>query len=169
MNMHALKPSRRAYRNLSEFLDDFRFVWKRRSMLPRTIRLLIPAAFRERLMMVVTEVNGCRLCSYSHARLALSAGVSQDELRQLLSGAVSTDTPPDEFVALIYAQHWAESDARPDPEARKKLEGAYGAKKAEAIHVVLRMIRMGNLVGNLSDDWLFRLSFGRLGVHHGAT
>ncbi len=55
-------------------------------MVRRTMRELIPAAFRERLMMVVTEVNGCRYCSYMHARLALSAGASQEELRQTVVG-----------------------------------------------------------------------------------
>ena len=55
------------------------------------MRELIPAAFRERLMMVVTEVNGCRYCSYFHARAALAAGVSQEELRSLLGG----NLPPD--------------------------------------------------------------------------
>jgi AhpD family alkylhydroperoxidase len=118
-------------------------------------------------MMVVTEVNGCRYCSYFHARLSLSAGLSPEELRQLLSGSIPKDTPQDELLALSYARHWAESDARPDPQERQKLEEIYGAKKAEAIHIVLRMIRMGNLLGNLWDYWLFRLSFGRLGLRKG--
>ncbi len=85
-----------------------------------------------------------------------------------MSGTIPADTPQDELLALTYAQHWAESDARPDPEARQKLEENYGAQKAEAIHIVLHMIRMGNLLGNLWDNWLFRLSFGRLGQHKAA-
>lgn len=162
------KPNRRAYRHPAEFVKDFRFVWERRSMVCRTTRELIPVAFRERLMMAVTEVNGCRYCSYVHARLALNAGVSDQELRQLLSGTTPTNTPQDELVALAYAQHWAESDARPAPEARQTLEQKYGEKKAEAIHIVLHMIRIGNLIGNLWDNWLFRLSYGRLGLQDGA-
>jgi hypothetical protein len=43
----------------------------------------------------------------------------------------------------------------------------YGEEKAEAIEIVLRMIRSGNLLGNLWDYWLFRLSFGRLGLQEG--
>jgi AhpD family alkylhydroperoxidase len=159
---------RRAYRHPAEFVGDLRFLWERRSVGCRTVRESIPAAFRERLMMVVTEVNGCRQCSYVHARLALGAGVSGDELRQLLSGAIPTDTPQDELLALTYAQHWAESDARPDPEARQEVQEHYGAKRAEAIHVVLHMIRIGNLLANLWHHWLVRLSFGRLGQPQGA-
>jgi AhpD family alkylhydroperoxidase len=162
-----MKSSRRAYRHPAELVGDFRFVWERRSMIVRTVRELIPAAFRERLIMAVTEVNGCRYCSYVHARFALIAGVSDDELRQLLMGAVPADAPQDELLALIYAQHWAESDARPDPDARQRLEESYGSEKAEAIHIVLHTIRMANLLGNLWDSWLFRLSFGRLGLQTG--
>jgi AhpD family alkylhydroperoxidase len=153
----------RGYRHPAELAEDLRFIWKRRSLVRRRMRDLVPAAFRERLMMVVTEVNGCRYCSYSHARLALTAGVSREELRQLLLGAIPTDTPQDELLALTYAQHWAESDAHPDPLMRPMLEENYGAERAEAIHIVLHMIRIGNLFGNLWDNWLSRLSFGRLG------
>jgi hypothetical protein len=63
--------TRRAYLHLGEFVKDFLFIWERRSMIRRTMRVLVPAAFRERLMMVVTEVNGCRYCSHLHAHLSL--------------------------------------------------------------------------------------------------
>lgn len=160
--------TRRAYVHPAELVDDFHFIWERRSKVLRTTRELVPAAFRERLMMVVSEVNGCRYCSYLHARLALSAGASHEELRQLLVGTIPTETPQDELLALTYAQHWAESDARPDPEARQEVQRHYGAERAEAIHIVLHMIRMGNLLANLWDNWLFRVSLGRLGRRKGA-
>lgn len=72
--------------------------------------------------------------------------------------------PAEEIPALLYAQHWAESDAQPDPAARQTLIDSYGQEKAEAIEMVLRMIRTGNLAGNTADYILYRLSFGRLGV-----
>jgi AhpD family alkylhydroperoxidase len=78
------KFTRRIYRRPAELLEDFRFIWERRPMIRRAMRGLISPAFRERLMMTVTEVNGCRYCSYYHARLSLLAGISQDELRELL-------------------------------------------------------------------------------------
>ena len=34
-------------------------------------------------------------------------------------------------------------------------------EKAEAIHLMLHMIRLGNLLGNTWDYILFRVSFGR--------
>ena len=58
----------------------------------------------------------------------------------------------------------AHSAARPAPEATQRLLEAYGPEKAEAIHLALRMIRMGNLLGNSGDAVLYYLSFGRLGA-----
>lgn len=159
--------ARRIYHHPAELLEDFRFIWERRLMIRRAMRELISPAFRERLMMVVTEVNGCRYCSYYHARLSLQAGVSQAELRTLLSGSIPSSTPSDELPALAYAQHWAESNTHPDPEARQRLVEIYGGEVAEAVEIVLRMIRSGNLLGNLWDYWLYRLSFGRLGLREG--
>ena len=64
----------------------------------------------------------------------------------------------------MVAFHWAESDAQPDNITVQRLVDEYGQDKADAIQIVLRMIRMGNLSGNLLDYWLYKLSFGRLGI-----
>ncbi len=39
---------------------------------------LINATFQERIMLAVTEVNGCEVCSYYHTKEALKAGLSED-------------------------------------------------------------------------------------------
>ena len=124
---------------------------------------LIPPAFRERLMLAVTTVNGCRYCSYFHAREALLAGIPEAEVESLLSGVVD-DCPGEEAAAVFYARHWSESDADPDPDARQKLVEVYGGDTAGAIELLLRMIRMGNLTGNTWDYLLYRISFGRWGL-----
>jgi hypothetical protein len=43
------------------------------------------------------------------------------------------------------------------------MQGVYGEETLKAIEIVLRMIRMGNLMGNTFDYVLFKVSFGRLG------
>ena len=155
--------SKRTYASLRDFASDFLFPVRNRGRLKRVNREnLLSPAFRERLMMAVTSVNGCRYCSYFHARMALRAGLDHDEIRELLSGGVER-CPDDEAVAVAYAQHWAESDARPDSQAVERLEQAYGREKADAIHLMLRMIRMGNLMGNTWDYVVYRLTFGRMG------
>ena len=111
-------------------------------------------------MLAVTSVEGCRYCSYFHSRLALKGGVKQEEISKLLSGDFE-DCPKDEVIAILYAQHWAESNAKPDPEAIQKLEETYGPEKAAAINIMLRMIRLGNLTGNTWDYFLYLISFGK--------
>lgn len=111
-------------------------------------------------MLAVIAVEGCRYCSYFHAKQALKSGLNPEEIGQLLSGDVD-NCPKEEAVAVIYAQHWAESDTHPDPEAFLKLRQTYGAERTEAIHLMLRMIRLGNLLGNSWDYLLYRVSFGK--------
>lgn len=156
--------SRRYYQNFKEIRNDFRYMSSQRESIRKAMRETISHEFRERLMMVVTQVNGCRYCESFHAKEALKSGISNEELKVLLAGEIPEDAPLNEIPALVYAQHWAESNAQPDDAAVQRLVDEYGQEKADAIHIVLRMIRMGNLSGNMLDYWLYKLSFGRLGV-----
>ena len=156
--------NRRTYDSPGEAIADAQAVlsrWKEIRTLMRG-EGIIDAAFRERLMLVVTEVNGCRYCSYAHARKALSEGIAEEEVQALAQGVLA-DSPKEEMPALLYAQHWAEADGRPDPLARERVLELYGEKKVCAIELILRMIRMGNLLGNTWDYILYRISFGRWG------
>ena len=142
-----------------------RFLVGNRSLVKKAMRSgAISFGFRERLMMVVTEVNGCRYCSWYHSAQSIKAGLSDDELRSLLSGQIPPNAPAEEMTALVYAQHWADTDAKPDPEAVRRLVGTYLDEKAAMIHAILRMIRAGNLMGNTLDYFLYRMSCGRLGA-----
>mgnify|MGYP001096395884 CR=1 FL=1 len=123
---------------------------------------LISNAFRERLMLTVTEVNGCRYCQYAHAKMALDAGLSQNEI-EILSTGIFHHCPTEEVPALLYAQHWAEANAKPEPETRQNVIGIYGQEKVDAMELAMRMIRMGNLLGNTWDYFLYRISFGHWG------
>ena len=163
LKVSVMKFKKRKYTNLKDFFGDLWFPIRNRKRLREiTRKKLISPAFRERLMLAVTSVNGCRYFSYFHAKQALKSGVAPEEISQLLSGDV-TNCPEDEAVAVIYAQHWAESDAHPDSEAIERLQRAYGVEKTEAIHLMLRMIRTGNLLGNSWDYLMSRISFGRIG------
>ena len=156
---------RRIYHGLGEVLTDVRAIMSRRDLLRSTMRGGLDAAFRERLMLVVTGVNGCRYCSYAHARQALSEGISAEEI-EMLGETAFHGSPSEEVPALLYAQHWAEADGDADPAVRTSVVDHYGEEMVERIEIVLRMIRVGNLMGNTFDYLLHRLSFGRLG---GAT
>lgn len=163
-----MKPfPRRLYASFGDFWQDIRFILRNRTKLKIAMRGgIVSEKFRERLMLMVTQVNGCRYCSYYHAKEALKAGISENELESLLEGAIPKDTPKDEIPALLYAQHWAEADSHPDSQMQKLVD-TYGAEKSNAIEMILRMIRVGNLSGNLWDNILYRISFGRRGLLEG--
>jgi hypothetical protein len=152
---------KRTYSSVQEFLDDMRFMRQNRPKIRASMHLL-DSAFRERLMLAVTQVNGCRYCASYHSKLALEGGLSPEEVEQLLSGVIE-HCPPDEVTAILYAQHWAETAGHPEPEIREKLAQAYGEEKAGAIEVVLHMIGAGNYLGNTFDSFLYRISGGRWG------
>jgi AhpD family alkylhydroperoxidase len=154
-----MKFRKRFYKNPKDLLLDLCYPIGNRQRLKEASRV-IPAAFRERMMLAVTAVHGCRYCSYFHTRQALQSGIESEEIGRLLAGDV-TDCPAEEAVAVLYAQHWAESDAKPDSVAVLRLQQTYGSEKAEAIDVLLHMIRLGNLLGNTWDFLLYILSFGR--------
>jgi AhpD family alkylhydroperoxidase len=156
-----MKFNKRVYSNPKEVFDDLWFSIINVKAV-RSANKLIPLKFRERLMMAVTEVNGCRYCSYFHTKQAFKSGISTKEINQMFSGDFDA-CPEDELVAIIYAQHWAENKAKPNPEAVRKLMETYGVKKSEAIELVLRMIQTGNLLGNSFDYMIYRISRGRWG------
>ena len=117
---------------------------------------LVNTEFSERIMMAVTEVNGCRYCSYFHTQVALKAGLDESEIRETLSGNFS-NAPEEELPALMFAQHYAESSGRPDPQTWQRLVETYGKDKAEAIRAHIRAIMVGNTVGNAADSLRMRL------------
>lgn len=155
---------KRTYTSMGELISDLSYVFSRRGVIRKAMREdLISPTFRERLMTVVTEVNDCRYCRSFHQNQALKVGISRDELSTINSGYIPTDAPEREVPALQYAQHWAEKNAHPDASHVEKLHRAYRESEVEAIHVILYMIRIGNLLGNTFDFLLYKVSCGRWG------
>jgi len=114
-------------------------------------------AFAEKIMLVVTAVNGCRYCNYGHSRAALAAGVSEQELQNLLALDLGV-FPEDEVVALTFAQHYAETEGQPAAAATERLIGFYGEQTAYDILAYIRMITFGNLLGNTWDALISRFA-----------
>jgi AhpD family alkylhydroperoxidase len=155
--------NKRIYSGPREFILDIFIIARNIVVISSLMRKnTISGDFRERLMLAVTSVYRCRHCNWVHTKEALRHGVSLDEINGLMNGSVDA-CPQDEAVALVYAQHWADWNAKPDPEACLKLEQTYGKQKSAAIDLILRMIRVGNLSGNTWDCFLFNISFGRWG------
>ena len=156
--------NRRIYHSLSAFIVDLKAIMAQRDQMKPLMRgELIDTAFRERLMLAVTAVNGCSYCSYAHARKALAEGIHKNEVKALQDGVVE-HSPREELPALLYAQHWAETGGRTDPAARGRIIETYNEDTVKAIELALRTIQMGNLLGNTMDYVLYRVSFGQMGV-----
>jgi AhpD family alkylhydroperoxidase len=114
----------------------------------------------EKIMLAVTQVNGCRYCAYGHTRMALKEGVAPEEIERIMAAELG-DFPEEEAVALAYAQHWAETAGQTDPEAERRFREYYGPVVSNDILNWMRMINMGNLMGNSLDAVLYRLGLGR--------
>ena len=115
----------------------------------------VSPVFRERIMLAVTEVNGCRYCSYAHTGMALKTGMSEQEVEGMLGGDIST-APEWERVALLYAQHYAESGGQPDPEADARLVHLYGEELARDIRAYASMMMVANIMGIALERFLNR-------------
>jgi len=157
-----MKFDKRLYKKPGDFFSDLWFIFRNLNQLNEIKKnKVISFAFRERLMLAVTSVNGCRYCSYFHTKEALKSGMHPQEISLLLTGE-SGKCPEEEAPAVIFAQHWAESDGHPDTEALQRIKQLYGIQKTEAINLILHMIRLGNMTGNTWDYLRYGLSSGKL-------
>lgn len=87
-------------------------------MIPRAmsvwgLRRMDPA-FREQIMLTVTNTNGCRYCSYVHQEWAIRTGVSDEEIAQL-EGCDPAHFDRVRWSALVYARSLAENDFQDVP------------------------------------------------------
>lgn len=100
----------------------------------------------ERIMLAVTEVNKCPMCSYAHTKIALEAGMSAREIENMLQG-VLLDVPKEEMPAILFAQHFADTRGKPSKESLRTLVNIYGLDKARGILGGIRSIMVGNAYG----------------------
>ena len=138
------------FRFFSDAMASFSTIRKARK------KNLITKAFQKRIMLVVTEVNGCQLCSYWHTKEALKSGMPEEEIKNMLSGNIE-NVPKEEGVALFFAQHYAESAANPDAKAWQRVVDTYGEKKAKNILAFIKVIMMGNVYGIAASALLNRI------------
>lgn len=117
---------------------------------------LISYPFQERLMLAVTEVNGCALCSYAHTKMALEAGLSAQEINNLLTGSNQEDTPEDELNAILFASYYAECRSKVDKTIWNKIVSEYGIEKALGILASIRIITVGNVYGIALGSFISR-------------
>jgi len=122
---------------------------------------LINKKFSSAIMLAVTEVNGCIYCSYYHTKVMFETGVTDDELEGLLSGNLKL-AKKDQYVGLLFAQHYADVDGLYDKEMYKHVIEVYGELEAQGILSTIRLIMMGNAYGIAANCLKLRFSFKKV-------
>ncbi len=112
----------------------------------RLAKMRLGREFMERLMLAVTEVNGCAACAWGHSKAALEAGIDSQEISELLSGDTSA-VPADQAPAIAFAQHYADTTGSPTRIAWNRMIAEYGEPRARDILAVIRIIMSGNAYG----------------------
>ncbi|MFA5396408.1 MAG: carboxymuconolactone decarboxylase family protein [Methanogenium sp.] len=104
---------------------------------------LLSKQFIERIMLAVTEVNGCAVCSYAHTKMVLEAGMTNEEIQNMLA-RVSDDIPEKETFAVLFGQHYADSRGNPSEKTWKRIIEMYGLPEAKGILASIRIMMLGN-------------------------
>jgi len=117
----------------------------------------ISPSFAEKLRLAATSVNKCIYCSYGHTILAMRAGLTREEIDNLLNGSIEKSADEHEAPGLLFAQHFAETGGRPESRMLYQLYTLYGQERARDILAYLREIQFGNLSGNTFEAFLNRL------------
>jgi AhpD family alkylhydroperoxidase len=144
--------------SLSLLLNDLGFLLIKTPQIIGAMRnKKISKAYMEKIMTVVTAVNGCTYCTWYHAKKAVRSGISEEEVKNMLQLQFEADASDFEVFGLLYAQHYAETNRKPDKKMTDKLFENYGDKTANHIILIIRMIFFGNLDGNTFDAFISRL------------
>jgi len=107
---------------------------------------LVDAHLIERMQLAVTEVNGCSVCSYAHAYMALKQGMGNDEIHSFLSGD-GNFVKPEEAKAILFAQHFADTRGFPKHAAYASIRDAYGDQEAQVMLCAAQIMLVGNIYG----------------------
>jgi len=115
---------------------------------------------KERIMLAITNVNGCALCSFVHTKIALKSGLNASEIKSLLGGE-KDQVSDEDLVAILFAEHFAYSKENPDKEVLDKLVETYGDLRANLILASAVMISLTNAIGITMDLLKKRFTFKR--------
>ncbi len=116
----------------------------------------IDPAFARKIMLAVVSVNQCDYCSWFYPKMA-SFRLSSTEIKKILDKQLDEEIDDYEIVALTYAQHYAETDGKPDTEMTKKLIDFYGRGVSDDIMLYIRRAMSDSLSGNMIDAFFSRL------------
>jgi AhpD family alkylhydroperoxidase len=121
------------------------------------LRQEVHPGFREELMLAVSQLNGCRYCSWGHHEWAHISGVSNEELARL------EQLDPKGFdrrkwIAISYVRALVKEDfRRVQPELRRAMQHKYAPREIRQIELIANVMDIGNRGSNTFDAMLSRL------------
>ena len=108
----------------------------------------IDSALREAVKVSVAGVNACRVCSYVDQTEALRVGLTEEDVELIIAGLQRSATSY-LAAATAYAQARAEDGFGPVPDAlRDRLVEVFGARSADDVELVARLMHQANMVMN---------------------
>ena len=139
-----------AYKHRYSFLEMYKVFLLMFKGLPLLIKnkkkRLVDEDFIERIMLAVTEVNGCVVCSYAHTKMALESGFSIEEIESFFVGS-DLYIKPEESLGIMFAQNYADTQGSYSTEAYASLVKYYGQEKSKIILAATRAMMAGNVIG----------------------
>lgn len=126
----------------------------------RKERKMLPKSLQKQIMLAVSEVNSCRVCSYVHTKSLLKEGATQEELDLLFKDNFSNLTAK-EAHALLFAEHYADTLGKYDTETITVLRRYYTAQEVAGIIATIRIIMFGNANGINLTNFVNRFRFKR--------
>lgn len=120
----------------------------------------IDKPFRKQIMLAVSGVNKCSICSHVHTKSLIKSGLTDDELKVILDGSFE-NLEKEYSLALMFSQHYAFQVGKYDQEAFDKVVDYYGKEKTYGIMATIKIIMFGNTNGIALTNIVNRLKFKR--------
>lgn len=147
---------KRTYVSSRQLIADFSDFWEHPEQL-RALRAnpLLRPPLTAQIMLAVTGANGCRFCAAAQTRFALQQGLDAEQVDSLLAGRVE-HVIAENAAAVFFAHQYAAQQSAPDSDLVRKLVEQYGQETAQDLVNYVRLVSIGNLVGNTLDALISR-------------
>jgi len=155
---------KRTYRNSQQLIADFSDFWEHPEYL-RSLRAnpRLRPPLTAQIMLAVSGANGCRYCASAQTRLAKQQGLNSEQVDSLLAGRVE-HVAAEDAPAVFFARQYVEQESSPDSDLVRQLVEHYGERTARDLVNYVRLVMLGNLVGNTLDALISR-SMGKPNAH----
>ncbi len=143
---------------LTSFLMSIWFVVSNLILIIKAFRSKdISRHFGEKIMLVTTAMNGCSYCAWFHAKVAATSGMKDEEIKNMLDLQFQTSSTEYEIPALLFTQHYAETNKNPEKKMIDILTNFYGDETSRNIILYIEVMFIGNLTGNTFDAFISRI------------